>query len=107
MGFRPFGLKCVSICYINYSRKLPKVFIYLTSGIRVRLVCSEGGDVFMVPMQRGQRKPKWPTHKNPGEKRRNKRKTQQKNIANCLNNGVVQGSHRHGRAGFPWMCVQG
>ena len=27
IGLRPFGLKCVSICYINYSRKLPKVFI--------------------------------------------------------------------------------
>ena len=23
----PFGLKCVSICYINYIRKLSKVFI--------------------------------------------------------------------------------
>ena len=30
MGLRPFGLKCVSIYYINYSRKLPKVFISLT-----------------------------------------------------------------------------
>ena len=29
-GLRPFGLKCVSICYINYSRKLPKMFISLT-----------------------------------------------------------------------------
>ena len=27
LGLRPFGLKCVSICYINYSRKLPKIFI--------------------------------------------------------------------------------
>ena len=24
---RPFGLKCISICYINYSRKVPKEFI--------------------------------------------------------------------------------
>ena len=24
-----------------------------------------------------------------------------------LNNGVIQNSHEHGRAGFPWMCVQG
>ena len=45
------------------------------------VVCSEGGDVFMVPIQRGQRKPKWPTHKDPGEKRK-KRKVQQRNIAN-------------------------
>ena len=27
IGLRPFGLKCVSICYINYSRKVPKEFI--------------------------------------------------------------------------------
>ena len=45
------------------------------------VVCSEGGDVFMVPTQRGQRKPKWPTHKDPKEKRK-KRKVQQINIAN-------------------------
>ena len=45
------------------------------------VVCGEGGDVFMVPTQRGQRKPKWPTHKDPGEKRK-KRKAQQRNIAN-------------------------
>ena len=24
LGLRPFGLKCISICYINYSRKLPR-----------------------------------------------------------------------------------
>ena len=45
------------------------------------VVCGEGGDVFMVPTQRGQRKPKWPTHKDPKEKRK-KRKAQQINIAN-------------------------
>ena len=45
------------------------------------VVCGEGGDVFMVPIQRGQRKPKWSTHKDPGEKRK-KRKAQQRNIAN-------------------------
>ena len=45
------------------------------------VVCGEGGDVFVVPTQRGQKKPKWPTHKDPGEKRK-KRKAQQKNIAN-------------------------
>ena len=32
--FRPFGLKYVFICYINYSRKLLKVFISPRSGIR-------------------------------------------------------------------------
>ena len=41
MGLRPFGLKCVSICYINYSRKLPKVLISLTSGIRARLCAAK------------------------------------------------------------------
>ena len=46
------------------------------------VVCGEGGDVFMVPTQRGQRKPKWPTHKDPREKKRKKRKAQQRNIAN-------------------------
>ena len=34
------------------------------------VVCGEGGDVFMVPIQRGQRKPKWLTHKDTGEKRK-------------------------------------
>ena len=45
------------------------------------VVCGKGGDMFMVPTQRGQRKPKWPTHKDPGEKRK-KRKAQQMNIGN-------------------------
>ena len=45
------------------------------------VVCGEGGDVFVVPTQRGQKKPKWPTHKDPGEKKK-KRKAQQMNIAN-------------------------
>ena len=34
IGFRHFGLKYVFIYYINYSRKLFKVFISPTSGIR-------------------------------------------------------------------------
>ena len=38
IGLRPFGLKCVSICYINYSRKLLKVFISATNGIRTKEV---------------------------------------------------------------------
>ena len=37
------------------------------------VVCDEGGDVSMVPTQRGQRKPKWPTHKDLGEKRKKKK----------------------------------
>ena len=32
------------------------------------VVCGEGGEVFMVPIQWGQRKPKWPTYKDLGEK---------------------------------------
>ena len=43
------------------------------------VVCGEGGEVFMVSTQREQRKPKWPTHKDPGEE---KKKAQQMNIAN-------------------------
>ena len=38
------------------------------------VVCGEGGDVFMVPTQQGQRKPKWLTHKDPGEKKKRKEK---------------------------------
>ena len=65
------------------------------------VVCSEGDEVFMIPIQRGQRKPKQPTHKDP-------RKKKKKGILlMVLNNGVMQGSHGHRRAGFPWMCVRG
>ena len=42
------------------------------------VACGEGSEVFIVSTQQGQRKPKWPTHKDLGEKR----KAQQKNIAN-------------------------
>ena len=45
------------------------------------VVCGEGGDVFMIPTQQEQRKAKWPTHKDPAEKRK-KRKVQQRNIVN-------------------------
>ena len=45
------------------------------------VVCGDGDEVFMVPIQRGQRKPKWPTHKDPGEEKKKKR-AQQMNIAN-------------------------
>ena len=30
-----FGLKCIFICYINHSMRLSKVYISLTSDIRV------------------------------------------------------------------------
>ena len=33
------------------------------------VVCGEGGEVFMVPTQQGQRKPKRPTHKDLREER--------------------------------------
>ena len=48
------------------------------------VVCGKGGEVFMVPTQRGQKKPKWLTHKDPREKKKKKkkRKAQQMNIAN-------------------------
>ena len=71
------------------------------------VVCGEGGDVFMVPTQWGQKKPKWPTHKDPGEKKERKEKPNKGILLIVLNNGVVRGSHGHKRAGFPWMCVRG
>ena len=43
------------------------------------VVCGEGGEVFMVPTQRGQRKPRQPIYKDPEEE---KKKAQQMNIAN-------------------------
>ena len=64
-------------------------------------VCGEGGKVFMVPSQQGQRKPKRPTHKDP------ETYIYIYILLMVLNNGVIQDSHGHGRAGFPWMCVQG
>ena len=48
-------------------------------------VRAHSGDVFTVPTQRGQRKPKWPTHKDPREKKKKKKKkkkAQQRNIVN-------------------------
>ena len=36
------------------------------------VVCGEGGEVFMVPTQRGQRKSKRPTHKDPREGKKKK-----------------------------------
>ena len=37
-------------------------------------VCGEGGVVFIVPIQRGQRKPKQPTQKDLGEGKKKKKK---------------------------------
>ena len=55
IGLRPFGLKCVSICYINNSMKLPKVFIPQQVVLELMVVCGKGGKVFMVPIQWGQK----------------------------------------------------
>ena len=38
IGFRPFGLKCVCICNINYSRKLSKVFFHPARHIWLRII---------------------------------------------------------------------
>jgi len=38
------------------------------------VVCGEGGEVFIVLIQRGQIKPKWPTFKYLGEKKKEKKK---------------------------------
>ena len=54
------------------------------------VVCSEGGEMFMVPTQRGQRKPKWPTHKDPREE---KKKPNKGILLMVLNNGGAR---------FPW-----
>ena len=64
------------------------------------MVCGEGGEVFMVSTQREQRKPKWPTHKDLEKKKGGI-------LLMVLNNGVMRGSHGHGCAGFPWMCIRG
>ena len=37
------------------------------------VVCGEGGEVFMVPTQQGQRKPKRPTRKDPREEKKKKK----------------------------------
>ena len=55
------------------------------------VVCDKGGEVFMVPTQWGQSKPKQPTPKDPREK------SQQRNVAYS----VARGSHGHGCAGIP------
>ena len=61
------------------------MFIHPPNGIRAH-GCGEGGKVFLVPAQQEQKKPKWPTDKDPREKRKKKkekkRKAQQMNIAN-------------------------
>ena len=44
------------------------------------VVFGKGGEVFVVPTQWGQRKPKRPTHKDLGEEK--KKKVQQMNISN-------------------------
>ena len=47
------------------------------------VVCNKGGEVFKVPTHRGQKKPKQPTHKDPGEEEeQKKKKAQQRNIHN-------------------------
>ena len=74
------------------------------------MVCGEGGDVFMVPTQRGQRKPKWPTHKDPGEEKKERNEKPNKIILlMVLNNGVVRGSHGCAcrvDTWFPWMAYE-
>ena len=46
--------------------------------------------------------------KNKKTKKNKKQKQKQKEgiLLMVLNNGVMQGSHGHGRVGFSWMCVQ-
>ena len=41
------------------------------------VMCGKGGEVFMVPTQRGKKKPKRPTYKDLGEE---KKRAQQMNI---------------------------
>ena len=48
------------------------------------VVCNKGCEVFKVPTHQGQKKPKQPTYKDPGEEEEQKKKknAQQRNIAN-------------------------
>ena len=56
------------------------------------VVCGEGGEVFMVPTQRGQRKPKRSTHKDPREEKKKKKP----------NKGILLMVLNNGGARFPW-----
>ena len=60
------------------------------------VVCGEGGEVFMVPTQRGQRKPKRPTHKDPGED------PWTYGVPMDVRAGLTRGSHGW-RTRDPWM----
>ena len=60
----------------------------------------------MVPTQRGQRKPKRLTHKDPGGGKKKRKKPNKGILLMVLNDGVVRDSHGHGHAEFPWMCMR-
>ena len=55
------------------------------------VVCGEDGEVFMVPTQRGQRKPKRLTRKDPREEKKKK-----------PNKGILLMVLNNGGARFPW-----
>ena len=63
------------------------------------VVCGEGGEVFMVPSTGDKESLKRPTHKDPKTKKNKKQKQKQKEgiLLMVLNNGVMRGSHGHGR----------
>ena len=102
----PFGLKCVFICYINYSKKLPKVFISLTSGIRAHGGVRRRWWGVHGPYPAGIEKALNGPHTKILEKKKRKKKPNKGILLMMLNNVVMRGSHGHGRAGFPWMCVR-
>ena len=65
------------------------------------VVFGKGGEVFVVPTQWGQRKPKRPTHKDPGkrERERERERKAQRNI--------VKGAKKWCDARFPWTWTCG
>ena len=73
------------LCFFFFSLRLSSLYVILiTQGSFPRclfpqqvvselmVVCGEGGEVFMVPTQWGQRKSKRPTHKDPREGKKKK-----------------------------------
>ena len=78
IGLRPFGLVSLYVILI-IQESFPRCFSPQHVVSEPIVVCGEGGEVFMVPTQRRQRKPKRPTHKDPGKEKKN---AQQMNIAN-------------------------
>ena len=53
IGLKGFGSSGIFVYYINYSKSLPKIFLFPTSGIRAHGVVWEGGKVSSFHRQSG------------------------------------------------------